>query len=197
MILNELSAVPSGDYPIQELTDHLHLGTGFADDASQASILEAYLRSAIAAVEARTGQALFQRRFSWVVYAWISQSRQGLPISPVQIIESVRLFASNGDATLIDPAQYGLEKDSQTPHLCATSGSFPHIDKNGYVEITIEAGYGPAWSDIPKDLSQAVLMLAASFYEHRLGNNSLQSDIPFSVLSLLEPYRKLRISGAR
>lgn len=196
MILNELSAVPSGVYPIQELSDHLHLGTGFADDGSQSSVLEAYLRAAVAAVEARTGKALFQRRFSWVLYTWISRTRQGLPISPVQLVESIFVHGADGASTTVDPATYTLEQDSQFPAIVSKSASLPHLQKNGYVEIVVEAGYGPAWDDVPKDLGQAVLMLAASYYENRQGTRTGNDDIPFGVLALLEPYRKIRLSGA-
>ena len=53
MILTELSAPPSTAVPVRALAEHLRLGSGFADDGSQDQLLELYLRSAMAAIEAR------------------------------------------------------------------------------------------------------------------------------------------------
>jgi uncharacterized phiE125 gp8 family phage protein len=57
------------------------------------------------------------------------------------------------------------------------------------------AGYGAAWSDLPADLAQAVLMLAAHYYEYRHDTALSGGCMPFGVTSLLERYRPLRISA--
>jgi len=194
MILNELSAVPSEDLPIVEFSEHLHLGSGFADDGSQNSVLEAYLRAAIAAVEARTGKALYLRRFSWMVYGWILEDAQGIPVSPVKSIESLRVISSSGMENVIEAIEYGLFKDKHFPTMRSQVGRLPHIPDGGRAEIIVEAGFGPAWSDIPADLRQSILMLAANFYENRHGNSG-GDNLPAGVLALLEPYRKMRLSG--
>lgn len=195
MILNELSTVAPEDLPIVEFSEHLHLGTGFIDDGSQNNVLQAYLNAALAAVEARTGKALYQRRFVWLVHGWISDGAQGLPISPVKSIESLRIISSSGMENIIENTEYLLCKDKHFPALKAASGYLPHIPQGGRAEITVEAGFGPTWPDIPADLRQAILMLAANFYENRYGGGNQQSELPASVLALLEPYRKFRLSG--
>lgn len=65
MMMVEMSSVSSALLPITELTDHLRLSSGFADDGSQDAQLESCLRAALAAIEARIGKALFRRGFSW------------------------------------------------------------------------------------------------------------------------------------
>jgi len=84
MILNELTSVPSSAIPVTAFSEHLNLGSGFSDSGDQDSILETYLRAALAAIEARLGIALFRRRFSWGLYAWSNPNTQRLPVSPVQ-----------------------------------------------------------------------------------------------------------------
>lgn len=195
MILNELSTVASEKMPLSEFSEHLHLGSGFADDGAQNSVLEAYLRAAIAAVEARTGKAVFQRRFAWVLYNWIAPGCQGLPISPVQSVESVRLIAETGQETVIDAGDYSLERDAHYPALTGQGKDLPRIAQGGQAEIILEAGYGPDWSDVPHDLQQSILMLAANYYDNRHGTSGRREDIPFGVMSLLEPFRKIRLSG--
>ncbi len=61
MMLVEQTTVPGAALPVAEFKDHLRLGTGFADDGVQDGVLEAYLRAAMAAIEARTGKILLTR----------------------------------------------------------------------------------------------------------------------------------------
>jgi len=78
------STWPSSAIPVTAFSEHLNLGSGFSDSGDQDSILETYLRAALAAIEARLGIALFRRRFSWGLYAWSNPNTQRLPVSPVQ-----------------------------------------------------------------------------------------------------------------
>lgn len=192
MILNELSAVPPEAMPVAAFSEHLHLGSGFSNDGAQVSVLEAYLRAALAAIEARTGNALFQRRFSWVLYTWTNTDTQPLPIAPVQAVEQVRLISVSGEEVQVDPARYHLQKDARQPRIVATGANLPQLPFDGSAEVVFEAGFGPAWDDIPPDLRQSVLMLAAHHYENRSGGDG---KFPPGVLALLEPYRKFRLSG--
>jgi len=50
MILNELTSVPSSAIPVTAFSEHLNLGSGFSDSGDQDSILETYLRAALAAI---------------------------------------------------------------------------------------------------------------------------------------------------
>ena len=63
MMLTEETPVPSLALPVEEMKDHLRMGSGFADDGLQDGLIEAYLRAALAAIEGRIGKMLFQRRF--------------------------------------------------------------------------------------------------------------------------------------
>lgn len=193
MILNELTSVPSSAIPVTAFSEHLNLGSGFSDSGDQDSILETYLRAALAAIEARLGIALFRRRFSWGLYAWSNPNTQRLPVSPVQTIEALRVITSVGTETLVPDDNYRHLKNGNSDQLVATGACLPHLPHNGSVEIVFEAGYGASWDAIPADLRQAVLKLAAQHYEDRTGHSAGQ--FPTGVLTLLEPYRVHRLSG--
>ena len=195
MDLNELSAVPSASLPVQELADHLRLGSGFTDDGSEDTVLEAYLRAALSAVESRTGKAVFTRRFSWTLYSWNCPDRQGLPIAPVALIESVTLTTSSGSPTVVDPAQYRLIPDSNRPVLRSNAGLLPNIPNDGSVTLIFEAGFGPAWDDIPAGIQQAIKMLAAIYFDYRHGVISRNESIPLGIEALLQPHMHMRLSG--
>jgi len=196
MMLVELAAVPATALPVAEFSRHLHLGTGFADDGSQNAVLESYLRAALAAIEARIGKALIQRAFSWQLTAWHGQEAQGLPIAPVQAITALKLTDRAGVTTTVDPARYRLEKDSQRPRLVSARDSLPPVPAGGTAEILFEAGFGPAWADIPVDLAQAVFLLAAHYYENRHEAGARESLMPFGVMALIEAHRNVRLLGA-
>ena len=58
MMLTEVTGVAAQALPVQALKDHLRLGSGFSDDGLQDGLIEAYLRAAMAAIEARIGKVL-------------------------------------------------------------------------------------------------------------------------------------------
>ena len=194
MILVEQTTVSGAVLPVTELKDHLHVGTGFADDGAQDAVIENYLRASIAAIEARTGKVLVEKQFSWTLTGWREPSRQALPLAPISSVDAVRIVDRLGQATVVDPATYRLEMDTHRPVLWGMTGNLPAISTGGTAEIDFLAGYGAAWDDVPVDLAHGVFMLAAHYYENR--NASGGEDVmPFGVSSLIQRYRNVRILG--
>ncbi len=193
MMLIEETTVPQSALPVAQFKDHLRLGSGFSDDGLQDTLLESFLRSALAAIEARTGKALIERTFSWTLTRWRDGCAQALPIAPVSAIVAVRLVDRTGTESTVAPETYVLRPDMQRPVLEATGGSLPALPSAGAVKIEMLAGFGPEWSDLPADLAQAVLLLASHYYEYR---HEVQYDggcMPFGVSALIERYRVARL----
>lgn len=195
MMLVEQTTVPGTAMPVAQFKDHLRLGTGFADDGVQDAVLETYLRAAMAAIEARTGKVLITRAYTWTLTAWRDLASQALPVGPVGAITSLSITDRLGAEEVINTDRYTLEPDLHRPKLVSTGICLPAIPVAGQVEIGFDAGFGTDWSDIPADLSQAVLMLAAYFYEHRSDVGMGQSDLPFGVSALIQRYRVVRLFG--
>lgn len=191
MMMVEMSSVSSALLPITELTDHLRLSSGFADDGSQDAQLESCLRAALAAIEARIGKALFRRGFSWHLSHWQSVREQVLPVAPVASIDSIRLVSRAGVETVLDPAAYSLRVDTHRPAIVAAS-SLPNPSTGGSIEIDFSAGYGLAWHGVPADLRQAVLLQAAHHYE---AQGTGDAGMACGVAVLIEPYRSVRMRG--
>ncbi len=63
------------------------------------------------------------------------------------------------------------------------------------LEIEMIAGFGMVTDDVPMPLRQAILLLVAESYEHRLqdGDTKEHRTIPMMVDALLMPYRTLRL----
>ncbi len=194
MMLVEETSVPTEALPVQEFRDHLRLGSGFSDDTLQDSVLESFLRAAISAIEARTGKVLFQQSFVWTVYGWQDGVAQGLPVAPVNEIVDVVLEDAQDGSVTVAPSAYQLVRDGHRPCLRGISGALPMVPNGGRAIVRFVAGFGSTWASVPADLRQAVLLLAAHFYEFRQETTLSEGCMPFGVVSLLERYRALRLT---
>ena len=195
MILTEISSVPSENIPVAQLAEHLRLGTEFAETALQHELLEVYLRAAISAIEAKTGRVILQKTFNWQLTGWRSGDRQVLPVRPVASVTEVRTYDRSGAVTVVSSDVYDFVPDDTTPAIEAVGASLPSIGSGGSAEIEFVAGHGATWDGVPSDLRQAVIILAAQFYENRTGAPDPTGVLPMAVLSLIEPYRPVRLFG--
>lgn len=195
MMLSEETQVQAAALPVQALKDHLRIGTGFAETGTEDAYLEELLRAALAAVEVRTGKALFERIFRWSVSAWREADAQALPVAPVSAVLTVTLADRAGAETPVDAGRYWLEKDSQRPRLRASASALPAIPTGGTAEIRMTAGFGPVWGNIPVELRQAVLLIAAGYYERRHEEGAEPGAMPFGVMALIERWRTVRGFG--
>lgn len=190
MILTETTSVPTEVLPIAEFKAHLRLGTGFSDSDVQDELLESYLRSAISTIEARSGRVLLQKNYSWQLTKWRDAVRQILPVRPVTAVTEVKLVDLAGVEELAAVDDFQFVPDDICPAVEATGSVLPKVPIGGMVDIVFEAGFGPLWSDLPSDLAQAVLIVASNAYENRTGTGMA---VPVAALSLIEPYRALRL----
>ncbi len=196
MMLIEQGGVPQSALPIQTLRDHLRLGSGFADDSFQDGLLEGLLRAAMAAVEGRTSKILLLRSFVLTLDDWRDAAEQALPVSPIGAITSVTLFDIAGAASVVLADRYRLVRDLHRPKLAGVGSSLPAVPEGGRVEVVFQAGFGPTWAQIPADLSQAVILLAAEYYElrHEAGQREA-AGLPLAVQVLIERWRTVRLLG--
>jgi uncharacterized phiE125 gp8 family phage protein len=197
MMLTETTVVPTASLPIAALKEHLRLGAGFAMPAGQDDLLESYLRAAIAAIEGRIGKALIQRSFEWSIEDWRDPEGQALPIAPVSAIQSLTLYAVDGTPTVIPPTAFALAADIHRPRIESVGLTLPQVPTGGRASIAFDAGFGLTWTEVPADLRQAVLLLAAEFYEHRHDDGTSSKGLPFAVVALIERWRQVRVLGGR
>jgi len=121
----------------------------------------------------------------------LQDDRQPLPLAPVSALLSVAQVDRFGAETVVPDGGIGLEQDMQRPAVVALEGCLPAIPVGGTVRMELRAGFGPTWSDLPPDLAQSVMMLAAHFYEYR--HESATASLPFGVAALIERYRTVRV----
>ncbi len=193
MILTEETSVPDAALPVEPFKAHLRLGTGFGEDSLQDEVLRGFLRAAIAAIEGRTGKVLIERRFALTFDEWRSRTGLVLPVAPVSTIELVELRDAHGLSHEVATELYRLAPDAQRPVLRPVGALLPQIVQGGGASVVFSAGMSPDWEGLPADLVQAVLMLAAHYYEHRSDTGLGEGCMPFGVSSLIQRYRPVRI----
>jgi uncharacterized phiE125 gp8 family phage protein len=192
MLMTETD-VPDAALPVAALKAHMRMGTGFAEDTLQDAVLGSFLRAAMTAIEARTGKVLIEREFTLVVHALPNAQAVALTVAPVTVIADVQVVTRSGVQTVLDTSAYWLERDGHMPRLRSTGAALPAITAGDELRVRFLAGYGPEWDDVPSDMQQAVLMLAAHFYEYRHDTALGGGCMPFGVTSLIERFRALRM----
>lgn len=195
MMLIEETAIADAALPVDQFKAHLRLGTGFAEDDVQDQVLKGFLRAAIAAIEARTGKVLIARGFSWSLNGWRDPASEVLPVAPVKSVDVVTRTDAAGTETAVDAVAYRLERDSQRPRLRPAGATLPAIATGGSVKIGFTAGMAADWGGLPADLGQAVLLLAAHYYEYRDETALGAGCMPFGVTSLIQRYRMVRFGA--
>jgi uncharacterized phiE125 gp8 family phage protein len=192
MELIETSSVAAADLPAAAFRMHLRLGTGFSNAGELDPELAQYLGAAIARIEARTGKALLRRGYRLVLQDWRSIDAQTLPVAPVVSIEAITLRNRVGTPTIVAADRYQLIGGRHRPQVVANGAMLPQIPAGGQVEIDFTAGFGISWDALPDDLSQAVFLLAAQYFEARTGASVA---MPAAVQALIARWIPVRLTA--
>lgn len=193
MILTETSPAAVNPVPLDEFAAHLRMAQGFADDSAEDALLELYLRNATTVVEARIGKALIRREFKLQVTAWNRDGLLVLPVGPVAAIGSLS-FIRGAETIALTADAWSLELGSSRQRLTGSGGgALPAIPDGYLAELVFDAGFGESWNDVPGDLSQAVMLLAAHYFENRYGDAVPGQGLPVAVQALLETQQPVRL----
>ncbi|MDO5604289.1 MAG: head-tail connector protein [Paracoccus sp. (in: a-proteobacteria)] len=198
MILVEETTPAETALPVAGLRAHLRLGSGFelAAGADEDRALAGFLRAAIATIEGRTGKVLLRRDFRMVLEDWRDEDAQALPLAPVSAVAAVAIEGADGTLRPVAPERWHLVEDRMRPLIRPRAGRFPPVPLAGRVVIRFTAGFAEDWAGVPADLAQAVMMLAARYYEDRGGQDSAHG-LPMGVSALIERWRAVRVLAGR
>ncbi len=193
MLLKEAAPGAPTPMPLTEFAAHLRLGFGFSDDGAEDALLELYLRHAATVVEARTGQALIARPYLLQVAGWNPRGHLVLPVGPVTAIDSIR-FVRAGATIELAPEEWALEPGRARQRVTGPGGgALRQVPHGALAEVAFDAGHGSDWSGVPGDLHQAVLLLAANYYENRHGELGQEATLPAAVGAILAPHHLVRM----
>lgn len=184
--------------PVAELRAYLRLGSGFelAQDPDEDRALVGFLRAAMSVIEGRTGKVLLRRPYRMMLNNWRDDMAQPLPMAPVSEILSVELADADGRVSVLAPAAYRLVADPMRPFLRPRGACLPPVHDGGSVTVRFVAGFGATWDEVPADLAQAVIALAATYYDER-GAAPQPNVLPMGISALIERWRSVRTLAGR
>lgn len=133
---------------------------------SEDVLLQELIRAAREDLERATGVALNNQNWRLALDAWPSQGCALLCVYPVREILSVTAYGTEGEASLLDPADFELDALSRPARLHFNTRPSPLRIFNG-IEIDFAAGFGEAGTDVPDLLKRAILLLIGHWYEFR------------------------------
>jgi len=184
-----LIEAPAGE-PVSLAEARAQLGVAHGDDDA---LLATLITAARRVVEARTGLTLMTQHWLCLFDDWPQDGVMALPVAPVAEVDELAVFGADEAKAVIDPAHYLADLASRPPRLMLRGSRLwprPGRAVNG-IGVRVVAGFGPAPSDVPEPLRQAVLLLVAYFYAQR--GSEAGSGLPLGLAPLLAPYRGVRL----
>jgi uncharacterized phiE125 gp8 family phage protein len=164
------------------------------DQTEEDDLLATLITAARLMVEAASGRCLIDQRWRIVLDRWPPGGEIRLPLSPVSAVTAARVYDVLGAAQSVDGAALALDSLADPP-LIRFVGEVPEIGRDhGAIEIDVVAGYGATADAVPAPLRQAVLRLAARWFEQRgdVAGRDAQA-LPAEIAGLISPYRRARL----
>lgn len=159
------------------------------DGTEEDALLAGYLDAAVEHVQTMTSQLLMPQTVAFEFDSFEDMARP-LPCAPIRAIQSISYEAADGSTQTVEPSEYRLRERGRLALIARRSGCWPQLAPGAVVTVTAEAGYEDAEA-VPVTLRQAILFLAAHFYETRtpVGAASSSAELPLTFRHLVEPHR--------
>ncbi len=164
------------------------------DATTEDELLATLITAARLLIEASAGRMLIAQHWRVVLDRWPIGGQIRLPLSPVSAITAARVYDGLGVARPVEPASLTLDALADPPAVRLV-GEVPEIGRaRGAIEIDVVAGFGAAAEDVPAPLRQAVLRLAARWFERRGDLVEGQGGaLPGEIAALVAPHRRPRL----
>ena len=164
------------------------------DQTAEDDLLGTLITAARLMVEAASGRLLVDQAWRIVIDRWPDSGEIRLPLSPVGSITAARVYDVLGAAQVVASAALQLDVAADPPVIRIVA-EVPEIGRaRGAIEIDVVAGFGATAAAVPALLRQAVLRLAARWFERRgdvVGRDA--EALPPEIMALIAPFRRARL----
>lgn len=183
--------------PAQEPVSLLEAKNFMRLDSAQDDVLVSTLITAARIhIETTIGKVLISESWSYYLDKWPKSKTIYFPLDPIQSIEEVRFHTTDENYTTLSEDDYSTDLVSNHPRLLF-NGTNPagNSKKLNQLEVRFIAGYGDTTEDVPADLKQALLMLAAHWFEQRdpIAFGGSFVEVPRTIQALLNNYKKYKV----
>lgn len=196
MPLTLVTAPQSLPVSVDDLRDHLRIGTRTRED----TLLKRLLEAATSRAERELRRALITQSWKLTASAFPCASSWRLPKPPLRSITSVQYRNGSGTLVAMSSSDYvTVAPAGPNPvHgvVALADGKTwptPGVVHPEAVEVTFEAGYGDKGTDVPDDIRHGILLLASHFYELRepVQLGTIATPVPMTIDYLWSPYRAM------
>ena len=167
------------------------------DDAAEDGLIATLITAARLHVEAITGRALVAQSWRLVLDAWPVCRSIELPIGPMLSLTVITAYDAEGDEHLVPLAQFIPETRVSPARLLLplVIAGMPDLRERRGLEIDYVAGFGETGDDVPADVTHALQVLIAYWFEHRdavivAGSGAV---VPAGFDRLVSPYKRVRL----
>lgn len=188
------TAAPTGTIiSLSDAKRHLRV-----DHDDEDALIGALINSAVAYFDGYSGilgRALLTQTWQMSFDAFDDEMR--LPVGNLLSVTSVTYYDASNALQTLPTSVYTSFSDALGPYITLKPGqAWP----SGYyrpdaISVTWTAGYGPAASDIPAPIKQAILLLVGHWYTNREAVNVAAGivalELPMAVDALIAPYRRV------
>ena len=174
---------------LEQIKQHLRLDTSDED-----GLLLSYCDAATEFIEGHISKFLIKRDVRQFVDKLPESKEVLLEAEPVSEITLVRGYDANGDPHDFSSSEYRFVQYESPPRLYF-DGLNPHVQTANGIEIDMVAGFGESGTDVPQNITRALFVLIAHWYEHR-GTRSAgeaYATIPDGFDKLLAPVRRISL----
>jgi uncharacterized phiE125 gp8 family phage protein len=143
-------------------------------------------------IEAQTRRALITQSWRLTRDVWPGIGCLPLLPAPVQTLDAMRVYKSDGTTLSLDVAGFTLDKAAAPARLAFMGGPPPAPERPiAGIEIDVTCGYGDTPADVPEALRQAIRSLVAHWYENRglIAVGDEIAALPLTVAALIASYR--------
>lgn len=163
------------------------------DHASDDTLIQALIDSAVGLAEHLTGRTFEQRARTHRVASFGGEI--ALPGAPVTAITSVKYLDTTGTEVTLDGGQYAIDSGDDWPTLVPAFGvTWPAVQSGraDAVRVVYTAGYGTTEASVPPAIRQWLLLAIGTWYNLResVAAGASITELPRGAWdALLDPYR--------
>jgi len=193
MSINWQLVTDAASEPITQAQAKTHMRITAATDNDYVDIL---IKTARCAVERLTGRAILTQTWNLFLDDFPANSSEVIhvPWSPLLAVTHIKYYDTDNTQQTWDSDYYQVDITSEPGRIIPVSGqSYPSVysGRLSAVEIQYTAGYGAtiaAATLLPPELSQAMYMLMAHWYENRENVlvGTIAKEIEFAVTALTD-----------
>ena len=184
-----ISVPEANPVTIAQIKRHLRL-----DHNEEDEYLLELTQAATLHIEAVIGQSLITRTVRQYIETMPASRSISLEAWPIKSIQEVRGYDFDGNPNIILAENYRLDNRIEPAALVINTNVNFNAFCNG-IEVDMIVGYGEIGIDVPSNISRAILVLIAHWYEFRgtLPAGDETALIPEGLNALLAPLKKVRL----